>query len=255
MRGYWKFLILFLLLSSLSLTAYLVLRTPKTLKEIDVVVVEKHGNWKAQISQHLLATVRPGAELSPLLVEEVKRELSNLPWIRKSSVNLEGGVLKVKIWEEPPSYSLYYKGSYYLVGENGFVLSKESSPPPNLPVYYYRDKDFPFTLKDGFLKVGKTVKMEIKLANNRIKELFLNGEPPQVFLGGGYTTLIFKKSRVLVYLSPEEKSWENFENFLSEASYLKPGVYDFRFYDMLVKGGVSNGRRQANGNRLRNKCN
>jgi hypothetical protein len=48
--------------------------------------------------------------------------------------------------------------------------------------------------------------------------------------------LIFKKQKVIVYLDNSENAWSNFAKFDRLVSELPAGVYDFRFFDMLVRG-------------------
>jgi len=215
---------------------YAVVNAPGHLKQVELLVVEKHGNWKDQIGQYVVSLVQPGESVSPALIEELSEKLSSLPWVEREEITVKGDRLTIKIWETKPLFYLSFNGSPYLIGDNDFVLEKSRKPSGNLPIYYYKGRSSPFTMEKGFLKLKKTVKMEIKLVNNRIKELTLQGEPPQIILSDAFISLTFKKGRVIVYLGAEEVSWDNFTDFLSKAGKLKPGVYDFRFYDMLTRG-------------------
>ena len=234
-----KVLILFFLVFSLTaFVLYTVKTAPGKLGQVELVMVKKYGNWKDQISQSVVSAVRPGQSISPELLKELKAKIEQLPWVERAELSAKGSKLTVKIWEVAPRFYVAFNGNYYLIGDNDFVLSKEKNRTLSLPVYYYRGKTSPFSSEKGFLKLKKTVKMEIKLANNRIKELSLAGEPPQIILTDTYATLVFKRGKVIVYLSSEEYTWEKYQEFVSRAKSLKPGVYDFRFYDMLVRGGT-----------------
>ena len=231
-----KFVVFLVPLTVLAIVIYGIVTAPGHLRQVELVVVEKHGNWKDEISQYVVSLVQPGESVSPQLVEELQERLNSLPWVERARVKVTGDRMTVKIWETLPSFYLAFKGSLYLIGRNGFVLEKSRKFEQDLPIYYYNGGSSPFTMEKGFLKLRKTVKMEIKLVNNRIKELTLKGEPPQIILGDSYVSLIFRKGRVIVYLGAEERSWDNYERFVSMAGSLKPGVYDFRFYDMLIRG-------------------
>jgi len=232
-----KILILLVLLLGLAgFIFYTVKNAPSRLSQVELLVVEKHGNWKDQISQFIVSIVKPGESITLDLLLDLKRQIEELPWVKRAELTAEGSKLTIQIWETSPEFYIAFGGYYYLIGENDFVLAKGKNRTRPLQVYYYRGKTSPFTVEKGFLKLKKTVKMEIKLANNRIKELSLVGEPPQVILTDTYATLVFKRGKVIVYLSSEENSWEKYQTFVSKAGSLKPGVYDFRFYDMLIAG-------------------
>ncbi len=230
-----KFFLLLLFLFSVGFAVYALMTAPGRLKQVELVVVEKHGNWRDQIDQYIVSLVQPGESVSPLLVEELKERLSSLPWVKREEIEVRGDKLTIKIWETPPAFYLYFNGNFYLIGDNDFVLERGQKKEKNLPIYYYSGKNSPFTMERGFLKLRKTVKMEIKLVKTRIKELTLQGEAPQVILSDAFVSLIFKRGRIIVYLGAEENSWSNFLSFLSKARRLEPGVYDFRFYDILTR--------------------
>jgi cell division septal protein FtsQ len=229
-------ILLFLLVALAAFVFYTVKTAPSRLSQVELQVVERHGNWKDRISQFVVSVVRPGQSISPELLEELKGRIEELPWVKRAELSAKGSKLTVKIWEATPRFYVAFNGDYYLIGNNDFVLSKEKRPALPLTVYYYRGKTSPFTVEKGFLKLKKTVKMEIKLANNRIKELSLAGEPPQVILTDTYVTLVFRRGKVIVHLGSEENAWEKYQDFVSRSGNLRPGVYDFRFYDMLITG-------------------
>jgi len=229
-------ILLFFLFGLAGLVFYGVKTAPSKLGQVELLVVEKHGSWKDQISQFVVSVVKPGESISPQLLKELQARIEELPWVKRAELSAKGSKLTVRIWETAPQFYVAFNGDYYLVGDNDFVLSKGKNRTLSLPVYYYEGKTSPFTVEKGFLKLKKTVKMEIKLANNRIKELSLAGEPPQVILTDAYATLVFKRGKVIVYLGSEENAWEKYQEFVSKAKSLKPGVYDFRFYDMLITG-------------------
>ncbi len=216
--------------------AFTLLKSPANLKEVKVTVVEKHGNWRGRIVQYLLTLVSPGESITPEKERELEKELLSLPWISKVQVKSEAHKLLVKIWEEKPSFYLVFKGVPYVIGENDFVLDK-GFKFPSLPVYYYVGNNSPFSQEKGFLKVNKLVKMKIELAEREKRGLEVGNEKPKISITGTGFILTYKKGKVAVYLGNNPKLWENFRTFLKEAGKPLPGIYDFRFYDMLIRGG------------------
>lgn len=231
-----RFVVFVFLFLFVGFVVYGVLNAPGHLKEVEIIVVEKHGNWKEQISQYVVSLIQPGESISSALIEKLSDKLDSLPWVSRKEILIKGNKLTIKVWETIPTFYLFFNRNYYLIGDNDFVLEKSSRAIRSLPVYYYKGAESPFVTDRGFLKIRKTVKMEIKLANNRIKELTLKGEPPQIILSDNFITLIFRKGRIIVYLGTETTSWDNYKKFVSLAGFLKPGIYDFRFYDMLTRG-------------------
>jgi len=235
-----KRLALFLLFVAavIFVVVYGVATAPSKLSQVEIVVSGGKGLWKKQISQFVVSVVRPGQSISPDAISSLEESIEALPWVKEAEVVARGDKLIVKVKEAVPEFYVVFNGNFYLVGSGDFVLEKGKKRSFNLPVYYYKGKTSPFTIDKGFLKLKKTVKMEIKLVNKRIKELRLNGEPPQVTLTDAFVALAFKRGKVVVFLSPEERSWVRYQQLLSKAGTLKPGVYDFRFYDMVVWGGT-----------------
>ncbi|WP_457755051.1 cell division protein FtsQ/DivIB [Thermovibrio ammonificans] len=223
-------------LIAVGLATYAVLTAPSKLKSIEISIVERHGNWKGRISEFLLSMVQPGQNITPETVEELKETLNSLPWVRRSEVSASGDVLKVRVWETRPSLYIFYNGNTYVIGENDFVLDRVPGIPKGATVLYYSGKTPPFTVENGFLKLKKTVKMEIKLTEDKVKQLQLKGKPPEILFTDTGVKLILGDNKVLVYLSPEANSWHNFQHFREMAEGLNPGIYDFRFHDMLVRG-------------------
>jgi len=229
-------LLIFAIFGILGFIFYTISTAPSKLSQVELIVAEKHGNWKDKISQFVVSIVTPGQEITPQLIDSIREQIEELPWVKRAQVGAKGDKLIVRIWESSPLFYIAFNGEFYLVGDNDFILSKGKRRSEPLPVYYYRGKNPPFSVEKGFLKLKKTVKMEIKLANNRIKELSWAKEPPQVILSDAYVTLVFKRGKVIIHLGAERNSWDRCQEFTSRAGSVKPGVYDFRFFDMMVKG-------------------
>ncbi len=227
---------LIFLLIFLGTSAFFILNSPSKLKEVEVLVVEKHGNWKGKIAQYLLSFVSPGESITPELEDELKKELLSLPWIYKVQLKFDADKLVVKVWEESPSFYLVFNGIPYVVGENGFVLDK-GFKFPSLPTYYYVGNISPFSQENGFLKINKLVKMKINLAEREKRGLEVGEEKPKISITDTGFVLTYRKSKVVVYLGNNPKLWGNFRTFLKKVGKPLPGIYDFRFYDMLVRGG------------------
>ena len=216
--------------------AFTLLKSPANLKEVKVIVVEKHGHWKGKIAQCLLTFISPGESITPEKENELERELLSLPWISKVQVESEADKLLVKVWEERPSFYLVFNGVPYVIGENDFVLDR-GFKFSSLPVYYYVGNNSPFSQEKGFLKINKLVKMKIKLAEREKKGLEVGDEKPVISITDTSFILTYKGAKVVVYLGNSPGLWNNFRSFLEDVGKPLPGIYDFRFYDMLVRGG------------------
>ena len=232
-----RWILVFLLVGLTAFFLYGIATAPSRLKQVEFVVVEKSGPWKANISQYVLSYVRLGQDLTPEFLSTLKEQIESLPWVSRCELGVEGDTLIIKIWETHPSYILFFDKKSYLIGENGFVLEQDSKVCNGCPVFFYRGKNSPFTAVNGFLKVKKSVKMELELLNSKLKEIKLNGKEPQVSLLDCGVQLAFKSPPVLTYFGVgSSEGWGYFEE-LSKNSFLKPGVYDFRFEEMLVIKG------------------
>jgi hypothetical protein len=220
-----------------SFTLYAIVTTPTKLKRVELIVKEKHGNWKVNIGEFVFSLFQSGQTVTPQLIEELKEEISELPWVEKCKVEAKGSEIKIEVWETKPALYLFYNGQTYTIGDNDFVLGAEPGVARDKkPLFFFSGKESPFTVENGFLKLKKTVKMEIKLAEEKVKRLEGTGEPPKVLFTDTGVVLALGGSKVLVYLSPDADSWNNFEEFRKAAGHLSPNVYDFRFHDMLIKG-------------------
>ena len=239
MKSRWK-LRWFLLAVLAVLTGvflYGVATAPSKLKKIEFVIVEKNGSWKANISQYVLSYVHSGQDLTPDFLSVLKEQVEALPWVRSCDVYVEGGTLTIKIWEARPSYVLFFDKKGYLIGEDGFVLEQETRVRGKYPMFFYKGKSSPFTAENGFLRVKKSVKIEMELLKSKLKEIKLNGRNPQVSLLDCGVQLAFKSPPVLVFLGVGGGSGWNYFERLSGNNFLKPGIYDFRFEEMLLIKG------------------
>ena len=232
-----KLLLLFLILSAPLLVVYGVLVAPGKLNQVDIQVVEGRGDWKSQISKYVVTMVQPGQLVTPSFADELERRINSLPWVREAEVEVKGGRLTIKVKEASPSFYLIFDKNVYLIGENDFVL-EIGKKRFSLPTYYYCGESTPFSVEEGFLKLKFPVKMEVELLKSRLRELNLGGESPQAVLSETPVILAYRGKGVIVYLSPEKKSWEQFEEFKRRAKALNPGIYDFRYYDILVRGRI-----------------
>jgi len=198
------------------------------------LVVRDGGEWEREVLKSLLSYAEGREELYP---EEVKRFAQSLPWVKRARVKQSTNRLIVEIEEVRPAYYLVVSGKFYLVGENGMVLAQEERAFRELPVYYYEGKSLPFIADGPFLKVQKTVKMELELVGEKLKKLKSEGENPQIVMSDAFITLVFREKKAIVRLSLEERGWDNFFHFFRLTGGIIPGLYDFRFYDMLIRGG------------------
>ena len=215
---------------------YGVVTAPSKLSQIEFVVVEKSGPWKADISQYVLSYVHVGQDLTPEFLSNLKKEIEALPWVEKCRLKVDGGKLTVQIWETHPKFVLIADRETYLIGENGFVLKKGVGKIGSYPVFFYKGKYAPFTVKNGFLMLKKSVKMELKLLSSKLSEIELKGKKPEISLLDSGVQLAFKSPPFLVYLGIGGDAWDRFSR-LSRKGFFKPGVYDLRFEQMMVIKG------------------
>ncbi len=234
MRLRWVLLSAFSIL--VAVFAYGVFTAPSKLTQVEFVVVEKSGPWKADISQYVLSYVHVGQDLTPEFLSNLKEEIEALPWVKKCKLEVNGGKLTVEIWETRPKFVLISDRETFLIGENGFVLKKGVGRKEAYPVFFYRGKTSPFTVVNGFLMLKKSVKMELKLLNSKISEIELEGKKPEISLLDSGVQLAFKSPPVLIYLGIGGDAWDRFSE-ISKKGFLKPGVYDFRFEQMMVIKG------------------
>ena len=239
MKRNWK-LKWFLLAALVVLTAgvflYGIATAPSKLKRVEFVVVERTGSWKANISQYVLSYVRSGQDLTPDFLSVLRKQVESLPWVRSCKVYVRNDTLIIEIWETHPSYILFFDRMSYLIGEDGYVLEQGSKIQGKYPIFFYKGRVSPFTVVNGFLKLRKSVKMELELLKSKLKEIKLSGRNPQVSLLDCGVQLAFKSPPLLVFLGVGSSGWEQFER-LSKSGFMKPGIYDFRFEEMLVIEG------------------
>jgi len=231
-----RWFLLSVLLLTVSFFLYGLLTAPSKLSQVEFVVVKKSGPWKADISQYVLSYVHLGQDLTPEFLTDLKREIEALPWVERCSIDVKGGKLTVKIWETRPAFVLISDRETYLIGENGFVLKKGVGRIRGYPVYFYRGKTSPFTVVNGFLMLKKSVKMELKLLTTKFSELRLKGKKPEISLLDSGVQLAFKSPPLLIFLGIGGDAWDRFSKLLKKG-FLKPGVYDFRFEQMMVIKG------------------
>lgn len=219
-----------------STVVYGIVTAPSKLSQVEFIVVEKTGPWKADISQYLLSYVHVGQDLTPDFLSNLKEEVEALPWVKKCDLDVKGGKLTVKIWETRPEFILISDKEIYLIGENGFVLKKGVGRENGYPIFFYRGKSSPFTTVNGFLILKKSVKMELKLLSSKLSEIELERKKPEISLLDSGVQLAFKSPPVLIYLGIWGDAWEQF-NKMSKKGFFKPGVYDFWFEQMMVIKG------------------
>lgn len=229
-------MLLGLLIGIAGFVLYGIYTAPSKLNQIEFVVVEKKGPWKADISQYVLSYVQMGQDLTPRFLSNLRNTVKSLPWVKKCDIEIKGGKLTVKIWETSPRLVLIFDRDSYLIGNNWFVLQKGVKTTGSYPIFFYRGKTSPFTVVNGFLKLKRSVKMELELLNSKLNEIELKGKKPEVSLLDSGVQLAFKNPPLLVYLGIGGSGWKQFEE-LSKENFFKPGIYDFRFEQMLVIKG------------------
>jgi hypothetical protein len=215
---------------------YGLLNSPSKLENVKFVVVKETGPWRGKIVQSILPFLKPGLDLNPDNLRTLKERINSLPWVEHCKLDIRGGTLEVKIWEEPTAFSLIFRGKLYLIGRNGFVLEERTLKVGQGEVFSYRGKLSPFKQENGFLKLRNFVKIEVNLVKDKIKELNLESKEVQIVLMDVGVLILLKAPSCIVYLSFNDDSWKRFASILKEG-FLKPGIYDFRYSGLLVLQG------------------
>ncbi|TCK06254.1 hypothetical protein [Phorcysia thermohydrogeniphila] len=231
-----KLAVFVLFLALLGVAVYGYVTAPQTVNQVELEIEKETGNWKPKISQFVFTLVKPGERLELEELEYLKEKLESLPWVDRCSVSLLNGVLRIKVWEVTPAFAIFFAGSTYIMSNKGFVLDKVAGFKNFSPIYYYKGKTSPFTVDGEFVKIKNIIRTEIELAKKRLGAFSGFQEKPEIVLTDTGVNLIFKKQKVIVYLDNSENAWSNFVKFDRLANRLPAGVYDFRFFDMLVRG-------------------
>ena len=229
-------MLFFFFLCVAAVALYGVFTAPAKLEKLSFVVVEGKEPWEANISQYVLSYVRMGQDLTPDFLTALKRDVESLPWVSRCKLEVKGTALTIKVWETKPSFVLVFGKKNYLIGENGYVLEEGERLAGGYPSFFYRGRMSPFVVEGGFLRVRKSVKMEIGLVESKLREINVEGLKPEISLLDSGVQVMFKKPPVLVYLGIDADSWNEFEK-LEKEKFLKPGVYDFRFAQLLLVKG------------------
>lgn len=220
----------------LGIAIYGFLTAPQKIEQVKLEIPNGNGIWEPQISQQIFSLVKPGDRIDPEEFEYLKETLNNLPWIKRCKLAIKNGTLIVRVIEPKPFMGIFFAGKTYLIVKNGFVLAKQSRIYPINPLYYYKGKTSPFTVKNGFIRLKRTVEMEISFTRDRINRLKIKQLKPEITITDIGVNLVFPKSRTIVYLDNTENSWNNFIKYDTLAKGLIPGIYDFRFSNLLVRG-------------------
>ena len=226
----------FFLLIIVGIALYGYITAPQTVEQVELEIEKETGNWKSEISQFVFTLVKPGERIELEELDYLREKLESLPWIDRCSVLLFNGVLKVKVWETSPAFAVFFAGNTYILNKEGFVLDKISGLKNFSPIYYYKGKTSPFTFDREFVRIKNIIRTEIALVKERLGAFKGSQEKPEIVLTDTGVNLIFKKQKVIVYLDNSENSWSNFAKFDRLVSELPAGIYDFRFFDMLVRG-------------------
>jgi hypothetical protein len=232
-----KPIILFLLITAIVGTiVYGFTTAPQKIKQVKLEIAEGSGIWKSQISQQIFPLIKPGERIDPEELEYLEETINSLPWVKSCKIALRSRKLTVRVVESKPSFGIFFAGNTYIIGEDGFVLDKKSGIYPIDPLYYYKGKISPFTMENGFIKLKNIIEMEISLVKERLKSLKIGKLKPEITITDTGINLIFPETKTIVYLDNSGNSWNNFLKFDKLAKGLIPGVYDFRFSNLLIRG-------------------
>ncbi len=212
--------------------------SPRTVKSIQI---EMDSNmWNKEITGYIMSAVKPGMHIDS--TEYVRKNIESLPWVKKCSIKFLRGNLKIDILTVKPEMAIFYKGHYYIIGENRCLLKKQKNKPKNLQTFFYKGDEPFYKQVNGSYKVKDDILLEIELVLQRLsKENPLN-EKPEIILTDKGIKLIYMKNRVIVLIGNSGNSWKNFIKFFKMEKKPVPNTYDFRFSGLLVlKGRNCNG--------------
>jgi hypothetical protein len=209
---------------------------PQVVDRVEIEIRGSKSGWKSEITQYVLNLVKPGESVDMEELTYLKEKLESLPWVETCSLSISSRTLTVKVVEAKPALALFFDGYTYLLNKKGYVLERLEGVANFSPIYYYKGKSSPFVVENDFVKIKHVLKTQIELISRKLQTSAAFGEKPEVTLTEAGAGLIFKSSRMIVYLDNSENAWNNFIGFKGAIGRLQPGVYDFRFYDMLVRG-------------------
>ncbi len=227
---------LLLIVTIVGIIVYGFTTAPQKIKQVKLEISEGSGIWKPQISQQIFPLVKPGERMDPEELEYLEETINALPWVKSCEIVLKNGTLIVRIVESKPCLGIFFAGNTYLIGEDGFVLDKKPGVYSIDPLYYYKGKTSPFTMENGFIRLKNIIEMEISLVKERLKSLKIEELKPEITITDIGINLIFPETKTIVYLDNSGNSWNNFIKFDKLAKGLIPGVYDFRFSNLLIRG-------------------
>ncbi len=225
-----------LIIAIVGIIVYGFTTAPQKIKQVKLEISEGNGIWNPQISQQIFPLIKPGERMDPEELEYLEETINALPWVKSCEIALKNGTLIVRVVESKPSLGIFFAGNTYLIGEDGFVLDKKSGLYSIDPLYYYKGKTSPFTMENGFIKLKNIIEMEISLVKERLKSLKIGELKPEITITDIGINLIFPETKTIVYLDNSGNSWNNFIKFDKLAKGLIPGVYDFRFSNLLIRG-------------------
>ncbi|MEO2068410.1 MAG: hypothetical protein ABGX27_02750 [Desulfurobacteriaceae bacterium] len=231
-----KLIFLVIVLFLVGISIYGFLTAPQKVEKIKLEIENGNGTWELQISQYVFPLVRPGETVDIEELEYLKRTIDSLPWVKDNKIFFNAGTLIIKVKEEKVAFSLFYNGYTYFLNDEGFVLDKKEGFVPQKPIYYYKGKSSPFVLVNSFFKLKNLIKMEISLLEERLKETKIYLLNPEIILTDIGINLVFPKTKTIIYLDNSGNSWNNFLRFDRIAKGLIPGIYDFRFSNLLIRG-------------------
>ncbi len=217
-----------------------VLSAPPKVNKIELQVIGSSENWKENISQYVFSLITPGEELDSEKLNFLVKEINKLPWVSKCNVSTFGNILRIEVKEAKPVFGIFYKGTTYLIGSNGYVLTRAQGKSNIHPIYYYNGKTSPFTSKGEFIRIKNIIKLEIELIKDKLTNLETLGEKPEIILTDIGITLVFRKSKVIVYLDSSSEAWKNFTKLKKEMGKLPAGIYDLRYNGMVIRGRREN---------------
>lgn len=212
-------------------------RAPSKLENVNFLIKNEKSLWKEKILQAVLPMVKSGTDLSPQFTESLRKNINSLPWVKKCEVKAIGNILTIEIWEERASFYLTFNKKIYTIGKNGCVLETTSHPRLKIPIFFFKGKISPFLTENSCLKLKNSVRILTELLRNRLKEIELEGYKPEITLLDTGVQLAFHTPPFLVYLGMEKDEWEKFIQLLKERKLFKPGIYDFRYSQLLLIKG------------------
>ncbi|NIA10819.1 MAG: hypothetical protein GWP10_14110 [Nitrospiraceae bacterium] len=225
-----KWLLFTLIVLACLLLSYVFFVPPK----LNGVILVPTKRWDSRITLAILPLIKLGSRIDDGFL---RNSIDNLPWVDNAYLSFRNGILRIRIDEEKIAFAVLYRGRFYIIGRNHFVLDSVSTKP-NIKIYAYSGNISPFEMFRGYDRLSNLFLTRLNIVKGYIDSYNPFDERPNVVITDTGVKLIYQRLGCAIYLGDTVKSWNNFLRFVKLNHKLKKGFYDFRFSSLLLVGGM-----------------